>query len=30
VLGFRAELSSLDQIIEDAAPWFGLKCNVAA
>jgi UDP-arabinose 4-epimerase len=30
VLGFRAELSSLDRIIEDAAPWFGLKCNVAA
>ena len=30
VLGFRAELSSLERIILDAAPWFGLKCNAAA
>jgi len=30
VLGFRAELSSLRQIIRDAAPWFGVRQNESA
>ena len=30
VLDFHAKRSSLEQIITDAAPWFGVKCNAAA